>query len=117
MAEITQLGYQGIRDYIEANWNFIELKDNLGAPIVRLSTADPRVTWTHSAGAQTLELSIVVTGSDAEVTLPKTFAGSAIYTSAEATEAVTATESFSPFEMTMAEDQITVRHRIEVPQV
>ena len=116
MAEITQVGYQGIRDFIEANWKFIELKDDKGAKIVRLDTTDERVSFTHTPGAKTLELSIVITGSDVEVSLPQTFAASAIFTSADGTEAVTAVEAFSPFEMTMAEDQITVRHRIEVPQ-
>ncbi|MGA4517208.1 hypothetical protein ACPA0F_07960 [Solibacillus silvestris] len=117
MAEITQHGYQGLRSFIESNWKFIELKDTSGAKIVRLSPADPRVTWTHAPGAQTLELSIEVNGSDADITLPKTFASSAIYTGATGTDAVTAVEPFSNFEMTMAEDQITVRHRIQVPQV
>lgn len=116
MAEITQVGYQGIRDYIEANWKFIELRDADGAKIVRLDTSDERVSFTHAPGAQTLELSIVITGSNAEITLPQTFAASVIFTSADGADAVTAVESFSPFEMTMEEDQITVRHRIEVPQ-
>lgn len=116
MAEITQVGYQGIRNYIEENWKFIELQDDNGAKIVRLSPEDPRVEWTHAPGAQTLELSIVINGSDADITLPQVFAASAVYDSEEATEPMTAVESFSSFEMTMEEDQITVRHRIEVPQ-
>lgn len=116
MAEITQTGYQGIRDFIEANWKFIELRNESGAKIVRLDTSDDRVNFTHVPGAQTLELSIVITGNDTEITLPTTFASSVIFTSAEGAEAVTAVEAFSPFEMTMEEDQITVRHRIEVPQ-
>lgn len=117
MAEITQVGYKGIRDFIQANWKFIELRNAQGVKIVRLSTDDQRVSFTHAAGAQTLELSIVITGADAEITLPTTFASSVLFTSGDSTEAVTAVESFSPFEMTMAEDQITVRHRIEVPQI
>ncbi|KZR58965.1 hypothetical protein [Pseudobacillus badius] len=117
MAEITQVGYQTIRDHIQENWKFIELQDELGAKVVRLDPTDPRVTWTHSPGAQTLELSIVISGKDSDISLPQTFAASAVYTSAEAAEPVTAVEPFSNFEMTMEEDQITVRHRIEVPQV
>lgn len=116
MAEITQTGYQNIRDHIEANWRFIELQDDAGAKVVRLDPADPRVTWTHAPGADVLELSVVINGSDADITLPQVFNASAIYTSADATEPVTAVESFSLFEMEMDEDQITVRHRIQVPQ-
>ena len=117
MFEISQVGYQGIRDYIEANWKFIEVQDELGAKILRLDPSDPRVSWTHTPGAEVLELSVVINGSDAEVTLPQVFAKSAIFTSAEATEPVTTVVPFSTFEMTLEEDQLTVRHQIEVPQV
>ncbi|MGG0666962.1 hypothetical protein ABE073_00275 [Lederbergia citrisecunda] len=116
MAEISQAGYKSIREHIEASWNFIELQDDTGAKVVRLDTTDSRVSFTHNPGAEVLELSIVINGSDADITLPQVFASSAIYESAGATEPVTASEPFSNFEMTMEEDQITVRHRIQVPQ-
>lgn len=116
MAEITQAGYKSIREHIEANWRHIELQDDLGAKVIRLDTSDPRVTFTHSPGKEVLELTVVINGSDSDITLPKTFAASAIYTSAVEVTPVTAVEPFSNFEMTMEEDQITVRHRIQVPQ-
>ena len=117
MAEISELGYQHIRNYIEENWRFIELQDDLGAKVIRLETTDPRVTWTHAPGAEVLELSIVVTGSDAEITLPQKLASSAVYTSADATEPVTLVEPFSNFELSTTEDQLTIRHKIEVPEL
>ena len=113
MAEITQAGYASIRKYIEENWNTIELLDDAGKQILKLNTSDPRVEFTHAPGAATLELSVVVKGNDPGMTLPKKFASSVVH---NAQGPVTAVESFSNFEMTMAEDQLTVRHRIEVPQ-
>lgn len=117
MAEISELGYQHIRNYIEENWKFIELQDELGAKVLRLDTSDSRVSWTHTPGAEVLELSIVVTGSDAEITLPQKLAASAVYTSAEATEPVTLVEPFSNFELSTTEDKLTIHHKIEVPEL
>ena len=37
MAEITQAAYQNLRDYIQVNWKYIELQDDLSNVIVRLS--------------------------------------------------------------------------------
>lgn len=116
--EITTAGYQSIRDFIQANWKYIELRDGVGSPIIRIGIGDARVTWTHLANAQTLKLQIVVKGSDSELSalLPKTFASSAIY--AVSTAGTTfAVESFSNFTMEASGDELTVIHQLEIPQV
>jgi len=116
MAEIKSNGYQAIRDYIQANWQYIELQDDTSTPILRLSPADSRVTWTHNAGDQTLKLQIVVHGSDSDITLPTTFASSHIYDVASGGTSYS-DESFTAFTMSSVDDQLTVIHSIEVPQV
>ena len=116
MAEINENGYQSIRDFIQANWKYIELRDDTDTAVLRLDPTDPRVTFTHDTGSQTLELQIVVNGSDAEVTLPQTFASSAIYDVASGGTAYSE-ESFTSFTMEGTGDQLTVKHQIQVPQV
>lgn len=117
MAEITAQAYQDLRDYITANWKYIELRDEEGAPVIRLGVGDdPRVTWTHEAGAQTLELTVTIRGTDSDITLPITFASSAIYKVASGGEAYSV-ESFSAFTMEGEGDELTVKHQIQVPQV
>lgn len=118
MSVIKADGYQAIRDYIEANWTYIELRDGTQAPIVRLPVSDARVTWTHNPGAQTLEVTVVVRGNDADITslLPKTFAGAAIYKAAVGGVAMSE-ETFTAFNMASASDQLTVKYQIEVPQI
>jgi len=116
MAEITTDAYQNLRDYIESNWQYIELQDDTNAVIVRLDPSDSRVTWTHTASSQTLELQVVITGSDADITLPQTFAKSVIYNVVTGGNPFS-TETFTAFDMTQAEDQLTVTHNVEVPQV
>ncbi|MBY6273966.1 MAG: hypothetical protein CW346_17480 [Bacillaceae bacterium] len=116
MAEITSSAYQAIRDYIQQNWQYIELRDDLGNAILRLSPADSRVSWIHNAGDQVLKLQIVVKGSDADITKPQTFASSAIYDVATGGNAYSI-ESFTPFTIESDQDELTVIHSIEVPQV
>ena len=116
MAEITNAGYQSIRDFVEATWKYVELRDETGTKIVRLAVRDPRVTWEHNANAQTLELKVVIKGSDAEVSLPKTFASSAIYSIATGGSALS-DESFSDFTMESSGDELTVIHKLEIPQI
>jgi len=118
MAEISANGYQDIRDRIQAGWQYIELRDEAGVPIVRLPESDPRVTWTHEPGAQTLELTVVVKGDDADIAplLPKTFGSAALYTVPTDGDPM-AVESFTQFTMSTEADQLTVIFKVEVPQV
>lgn len=118
MAEISANGYQDIRDRIQAGWKYIELRDAEGAAIVRLPESDPRVTWTHEPGAQTLELTVVVKGDDNDIVslLPKTFGSAALYTVATDGNPM-AVESFTQFTMSTEADQLTVIFKVEVPQV
>lgn len=116
MAEITSSAYQAIRDYIQQNWKYIELRDDAGNAIVRLSPSDSRVSWIHNAGDQTLKLQVIIKGSDADITKPQTFASSAIYDVATGGQPYSI-ESFTPFTIESDQDELTVIHSIEVPQV
>lgn len=118
MAEITTSGYQSIRDFVEANWKYIELRDENTTKVLRLGVGDARVKWIHTSNAQTLELQIIVKGTDAEVlsSLPKTFSSSAIYSVASDGTAHSI-ETFSPFTMEASGDELTVIHQLEIPQI
>ena len=117
MAEVTTAGYQDVRDYLEANWVYIELRDDADNPVMRLDTTDERVEWTHESEDQVLVLKVTLQGDDEDVTLPQKFEGSVIYKQAEGGDALTPVESFTIFEMAAEEDQLTVKHKLEVPQV
>lgn len=116
MAEIKEQGYQDIRSYIQSTWKYIEIRDINDVPILRVDTTDSRVSWTHLEGAKTLELSVVIRGSDAEVSLPQTFKTSAIYKVGVDGDAYSE-ESFTPFTMEGTSDELTVKHQIQVPQI
>lgn len=118
MAATTTPGYQDIRDYIQANWQYIEIRDTTGTAIVRLPVSDARVDWIHTAGAQTLLLRVVLTGSDADVPVPVTARTSAIYKVAAGGSAF-GVETLVEGDATINADpdNITITHSIQVPQV
>ncbi|MFD2703920.1 hypothetical protein [Salibacterium lacus] len=116
MAEIKSAGYQAIRDFIQSNWTYIEIKDDSDTAVLRVSPSDSRVSWIHTAGNQTLQIQIVVKGSDSDISIPQTFALSAIFDT-ESGGTAYSEESFTAFTMESEEDEITVVHSIQVPQV
>lgn len=115
--EISTAGYQSLRDFIQNNWTYIELRNEAGLPIIRLSTADPRVNWTHETGAQTLQLTAVITGADADITTPVTVAYSAIFDVTQGGESLSVVEFEHPFTLQDDNYQLTVNHQIQIPQL
>lgn len=142
MTEVTEQAYQDLRQHIIDTWKYIELRDELDNPIVRLSPDDQRVSWVHETVVEeveelidydhrgspiyettivkklpnTLQLQIVIKGTDADITLPTTFVKSVIYNVASDGDPLSE-ESFTPFDMANDNDQITVIHNITVPQL
>lgn len=116
MADATSFAYEDLRTYIVNNWNYVELRDSLGNPALRISTSDTRVSWTHEPNSQTLELTIVIQGSNSDISLPQEFGQSAIYKTVAGGSPVSV-ENFPNFTMEGVGDQLTVKHRIEVPRI
>lgn len=116
MANATSTAYQDLRDYIQANWRYVELRDSLGNPFLRISTSDTRVAWTHQAGSQTLELTVTIQGSNSDITLPSAFSQSAIFKTATGGQPMSL-ETFPTFTMEGVGDELVIKHRIEVPRV
>ena len=115
MAEITQDAYKDLRKHINSTWNYIEVQDETGTPVIRLNPTDPRVTWIHKEGATALLLQIVVTGKDADITLPQTFSKSAIYNVGTGGTAFSL-ETFNQFTLESVNDELTIVHELQVPQ-
>lgn len=123
MGAITSDGYQDLRDRIQANWLYIEIRDASaagvgGAAIVRLPESDSRVSWIHAGGAQALQLRVVLTGSDSDVPVPVTARSSAIYKVASGGNALSA-EVLTEGDATINADadSVTITHTIEVPDI
>ena len=119
MAEITEAGYQVIRDLIESTsgYGYIELQEADGTPWERLVIdTDARCVWSHAASAQTLELTITIRGDDADVTLPQEFGKSVFFAGASGGSALS-TETFTTATLENETDELVLKHQIQVPEV
>lgn len=114
MAEITVAAYSDLRSYIQSNWQYIELQDDLTNAIIRLSPSDSRVTSVIEGN--NIKITVVVKGSDSDIALNTTFAKSVIYNVATGGTSYSE-ESFTPFTIESDQDELTVVHSIQVPQV
>ena len=116
MAEITPQAYANIREHINNGWTYIELQDDAGNAILRLGSDDARVSWIHQEGATALLRQVVITGKDTDITLPQTFAKSAIYNVATGGTAFSL-ETFNSFTLETVNDELTIVHELQIPQV
>ncbi|MBS4188660.1 hypothetical protein KHA94_16215 [Bacillus sp. FJAT-49705] len=115
MAEITSTAYQDLRDYIQTNWNYISLKSDTNAEIMRVKTDDSRVQWLHEQGAQTLTLELRLTGLDFE-TKPQKIAKAELYKAAIGGTPLVS-ETFATVTIEVDADKLAVTLNIQVPQV
>lgn len=114
MTQITDYAYGKIRDYAISNFNYLEIQDDLGTPIKRFSTADG-LTITLNAETQEIEYKVVVSGADTSFT-NTTVSNSVIYDSVDSTNPI-AQEPFMPFTFESTEDELTVIHKLQIPQI
>lgn len=121
MAEILTNGYEALRAGIDPNataatFDVIELT-NSGTGVVRLALSDSRVQVNSAAEANPYEIQVTITGSDSEISLPQTIDGSRLYEADTAGEEVTPIETFSSVTLDNSNDELVVRHQVEIPQI
>lgn len=116
MATITLAGYNDIKTYVISNWGSVSIMDDSGTQILRLATSDPRITWSTDS-INPIVVTIVLKGNDSDLVgiLPKTFGRIQLFKSQGSSTGLTASETFTNFTMTSADDQLTIKFNIEFP--
>lgn len=116
--EFDSSGYTWIRETLIRNSNLhIELQNDLGEQIVRLPLSDSRVSWTHTQGANPMELSVMLTGSNSDISLPVTVDQGALFPDETSTDSLGPVLSVSTTQFTQDVDKATIKCPIEVPQI
>lgn len=113
MAQINNYGYEKLREYVIANWTYLEVQDATGIVIKRFGISDG-LTITGNATTQEIEYKLVITGN--ATFLGKTVGKSVLFDDATGGTAI-ATEVFTSFTFESADDQLTIIHKLQIPQI
>lgn len=113
---IEENAMQAIRDYIQSNWNYIELASYLGTVWKRLPITDPRIQWTHTPGSQTMQLTIVISGTDSDVTLPLKIGKISMFNVPSGGSALVS-ELFTEQTISIIENVLTLTYQLQIPKV
>jgi hypothetical protein len=123
MSELTAAGYQTLKDYVNSSsgtpnaWDYIEIYDDAGNPVTRVSiTGDGRCSWGDADGDNLLQITFDVTGSDGDISTPVTLQKSAIWNASSGGSQCTAKEQFANATLNQAGDNVTITHSINIPQ-
>ena len=115
--EITNAGYLALRNFVQSTFKFVSIVDNLGAEVMRLEIGvDSRANWTHVAGANPLEVTVNLTGANAEISEPRTFTGVYLYNAASGGLALCG-GNHTQFTMEADDDTLQIKVQIELPTV
>lgn len=112
MAQVTTYAYDKLTTFAIGSWQYLEVQKADGTPIRRFTTTDG---LTITQVGQTIVYQIVISGTDALFT-GQTVSKSVVYDSATGGQPL-ATETFAEFTFITVEDELTVKHVIQIPQV
>jgi len=124
--ELPNAGYESIRDLINSSrsapsqWDYIALVDDSGTEVIRVSiTGDGDASWStedqdSSGSNETMVVTYTITGAD--VTTPVTINTSQLYDTSSGGSPLSE-DTFTDATLNSDSDELTVEHRVEVPQV
>lgn len=112
MAQVTNYAYDSLRTFAVNSWQYLEIQKLDGTPIKRFGTTDG---LTITQVGQTIEYIIVISGADALFT-GQPVANSVIYDVATGGNSI-AIETFTEFTFAANEDELTINHVLQIPQV
>lgn len=122
-SEIEQAGYQDFRRVVNSGlampdqWDWIGLVDDVGNVETWIEiSADTRAEWITDENDQVQTVEIVVSGDDADISVPVTLEESILATTNLEGEA-RHRDTMTPATLGEPEDEVTIRHNIETPQV
>jgi len=113
----TDAGYLDLRNYIVATYKYIAIVDSSDAEVMRLEIGvDNRANWTHVTGANPIEVTVNLKGSNAEISKPVTFLKAYLHKTAADTDRI-AGGLYTQFTMENDGDTLQIKVQIELPTV
>lgn len=125
MGEITEAGYQSMREFafsahtVPNQWDYIALYDSSQSEVVRVSiTGDSRFYWTDLDGDEVGTVQGEVSGNDSDIpTDGTTIEYTAIWDSATGGRQITQLEQVASMTFNQTGDAMNVTHNVQIPQI
>lgn len=117
MAEITIQGYNLLGQYIRDTWSFIQLEDQNGHSITRISSQDSRLTVNYQESPRRVKLELYIKGSNNDIPIPSTLRYVSIYNVATGGVPLARDEFNPPLAITSNMDNIHIDTLIEIPRM
>ena len=116
MGEIRTEGYQSLRDFIVTEWDYIELYDDTGSSVTRVSVSgDSRFQWQDLDGDNILQVYGEVSGTDSDIPLGTDLTYAALWDAASGGNQITQLEKYATHPINQAGDGMKLTHNVEVP--
>lgn len=123
-SEINEAGYETLRTLInsglttDGSWDYIELIDDTGTIVTRIQiSGDARASWTTGSTDQVQQVEVTVSGSDGDISPTVTLSESALKNTDSDTADEMHRDTMTDATIASTDDEVTVRHNIETPQV
>jgi hypothetical protein len=117
MPEITPYGYSYIRDRIYEGWRYVQLNDENGDKITRVSTDDYRFNINYVEGSSILKLELALEGSNHDIPIPSTLSEIELYEDFESEDILARVDIDPNIKIESSNDIIEIDQYIEVPRI
>ena len=114
---ITSDGFKEIREFVQTNWKYIEVKDENGNRLFVIDNTDPRISISPTGfESNPLEMNLFLRGTDSEISAGTKIGGAALLREIDLPSRVELSY-LSPFEFQDPEDTLTIRISIQIPTI
>lgn len=114
---LSASAYLDLRNYIQSTYLYVEITDSSDAQITRLQIggSDGRAVWSHTTGANPMQLTITLKGSDSDIPNPSTIGGLYLHETSSDTTRKNESVALTVFTIQSTSDELTITAQIALP--
>lgn len=116
-ANITEKGLEKIRQLIQENWQYIEVRDESDDPILRVDLTDARVTIVNDYTDNPLTIQLFLMGGDSDIGVGTKVKSAHLYDVDVDGDALVEVVYSTPVEFTSELDELAININLQIPKI
>lgn len=114
---LSASAYTDLRNYIQSTYGYVEITDTSDTQITRVQIggAPGRAVWSNASGANPLQLTITLSGSDSDIPNPSTIGGVYLHETSSDTVRKNEAVALTIFTIQSSADTLTITVQINLP--